>query len=320
MQLNVPESSGLSMAQLIYDLYGLKISPNPSELEDHGCSRAPLERETALEIIDLVMVQAKKMNFKDIGKSELKTVIDAMQTAIRVPRPTSAMMINRRVINAFLKSPINPLDLYRSLKGIGDLNGTAVSNYMKFGDKGWYLLIGNLTLAKFRSQKRLTPGPMEELEMAISYFRQDLELGLEKWETWYRLAQAFDTMIEHEITWTAEKLNSKMAELISLQRNAIHSYTMAVATATRDEDASSEAADRKCELYADFACRMYASSREPFSMGAFALQDFTRHYNGETRGMYRDHPFQSMRLYSAWKFAFALFRQALGHKSGETWM
>lgn len=319
MQLEGPESSGISMAQVIYDLYGLKVCPNPAYLEDHGCPTTSLERETAFKIIDLVMAQARKLNVKDISKSELKTVIDRMQQAIGVPKHTAAMVLNRRVIAAFLKSPINPVDLYRSLQGIGDLSGTAVKNHSFIGDKGWYLLMGHIALAKFRSQKRLFPGPLDDLEIASSFFRQDLELGLEKWETWYRLAQVFDATIEEGTTWTAEKLNSKMAELVALQRNAIHCYTRAIAAANRDEGASGEAADKMSELYADFACRIYASSREPFSMEAFALQDFTKPYNGEARGMYKGNPFRSMKVYSAWKFASVLFQRALGHKSG-SWM
>lgn len=319
MQLRGPESSSISMAQVIYDLYGLRVCSNPAYLEDHGCPTTPLERETAFKIIDLVMVQARKLNVKDISKSELKPVIDRMQQAIGVPKHTAAMVLNRRVIAAFLKSPINPVDLYRSLQGIGDLSGTAVKNHSFIGDKGWYLLMGHIALAKFRSQKRLFPGPLDDLEIASSFFRQDLELGLEKWETWYRLAQVFDVTIEEDTTWTAEKLNSKMTELVSLQRNAIHCYTRAIAAANRDEDASAEAADKMSELYADFACRIYASSREPFSMDAFALQDFTKHYNGEARGMYKGHPFRNMKVYSAWKFASVLFQRALGHKSG-SWM
>ena len=319
MQFEGPESSGISMAQVIYDLYGLKVCSNPADLEDHGCPTTPLEREIAFKIIDPIMVQARKLNIKDISKSELKTVIDRMQQAIGVPKHTAAMVMNRRVIAAFLKSPINPVDQYRSLQGIGDLSGTAVKNHSFIGDKGWYLLMGHIALAKFRSQKRLFPGPLDDLEIASSFFRQDLELGLEKWETWYRLAQVFDATIEEGTTWTAEKLNNKMTELVSLQRNAIHCYTRAIAAANRDEDASGEAADKMSELYADFACRIYASSREPFSMEAFALQDFTKHYNGEARGMYKGHPFQNMKVYSAWKFASVLFQRALGHKSG-SWM
>lgn len=321
LHLGVSETSDLIMAQLIYDLYGLKMCPNPADLDDHGCPPGPLERETALEMIGPVMAQAKKMNIKDVGRSELKGVIDAIQDVIRIPtKPTSAMILNRRIMVALLRSPINPVNLYRALRGIGSLNGTRVRNHSRFGDKGWYVLIGSLLLAKFRSQKRLMQGPVLELEVAMTYFRQDIELGLETWETWYRLAQVLDSMIDDEVTWTAERLNKKMGEIITLQRHAIHCYTMALAAATRDEAASSDAADQICELYADFAWRMYVSSREPFSMDVFALQEFTKHYNGETRGMYQDHPFQSMRLYAVWKFASVLFHRALSHKSGKTWV
>jgi hypothetical protein len=319
VQLEPHERSGIGMAQVVYDLYGLKVCSNPSDLEDHGCPPVDLEREAADEIMDLVMVQAKKTAIKDIGKSELKFVLDKMQHAIKVPKLIGAMVFNKRIITAFLKSPINPVNLYRSLQGIGGLNGSLDKRFLAVGEKGWYLLLGHLSLARFRSQKRLFPGPVDELEIANAYFRQDLELGLEKWETWYRLAQVFDAMIEEDTTWTAEKLNSKMTELISLQRNAIHCYTMATAIATRNEDASFEAADKISDLYADFASRIYASSREPFSMKAFSLQDFPKYYNGEVRGMYQGRPFRDMQLYSAWRFASVLFKRALGHKS-ESWM
>lgn len=319
IQLEPDESSGIEMAQVIYDLYGLKVCSNPSDLEDHGCPLVDLERESAFEIMEIVMIQAKKTAIKDIGKSELKVVLDKMQHAIKVPKLSGAMAFNKRIITAFLKSPIDPVDLYRSLRGIGGLSGSSDKKFLILGEKGWYLLLGHLSLARFRSQKRLFPGPVDELEIANAYFRQDLELGLEKWETWYRLAQVFDAMIEEDTTWTAEKLNGKMTELISLQRNAIHCYTMATAIATRIGDVSFEAADKISELYADFACRIYASSREPFSMKAFGLRDFPKHYNGEARGMYKDDPFRDMPLYSAWRFASVLFRRALGHKS-ESWM
>lgn len=318
-QLGLSATYETDMAQVIYDLYGLKLCSQGAILEEHGCPPAPLDCKAAMEIMDLVMIQVNKFSVKDLGKSELRSTIEKMQDAIKVPKPTPEMMFNRRIINNFLKSPINPVDLYRSLRGIGSLNGTAANYFSDVCEKGWYFLLGHLTLTRFRSQKRLSAGPIDDLEIAIAFFKQELELGLEKWESWYRLAQAFDAKIEEDLTWTAEKLNNNMRELIILQRNAIHCYAMAVAIASQNADATFETVEKISELYSDFAMRVYSSSREPLSMNAFGLQDYKKHYNGELTGMYESHPFKPLQLYPAWKFVCALLRRASIHKS-ESWM
>lgn len=320
LRLDHSGNSANDMAQLVLDLYGLKICPTLADLADHACPSAPLDRDTAIEILDLVMVQVNRINLKDLFKSELKPTIDKMQQAIKMPKPITATTFNRRLINNFLKSPINPMDLYRSLQGLGDLCGAKVSNESSvIADKGWYFLLGHLALAKFRSAKRSSAGPTDDLDIASAFFKEDLELGVEKWETWFRLAQVFDAKIEEDTAWTAEKLNSNMEELRILQRNAIHCYTMALAIATRSADANFDTASKISDLYTDFATRIYASSREPFSMEAFSLGDFPKHFNGEKKGMYKDRPFRDLRLYPAWKFASTLLRRASIHKS-QSWM
>ena len=308
------------IAQLVFDLYGVKIGPALADLADHACPPVALDRDTAVEILDLVMVQVNRVNLKDLSKSELKPTIDKMQQAIRVPKPIAATTFNRRLINNFLKSPINPMDLYRSLRGLGDLCGAPVKNEgSAIADKGWYFLLGHLALAKFRSAKRSSAGPTDDLDLASAFFKEDLELGTEKWETWFRLAQVFDAKIEEDTAWTADKLNSNMEELKLLQRNAINCYTMALAIATRSADATFDTASKISDLYTDFATRIYASSREPFSMEAFNLGRFAKHFNGEKKGMYKDRPFRDLRLYPAWKFSCILLRRASVHKS-QSWM
>lgn len=313
------DPSGESIAQVIFDLHGLKLCPNLADLEDHGCIPQPPDRETSIQILDTVMIEVSRMNMKDLGKSELRSTIEKMQLAMKMPKETIASHFNKRVITAYLQSPINPMDLYRSLQGIGGLSGASVSKEEStVADKGWYFLLGQLALAKFRSARRTSPGPTEDLDNATEFFKQDLELGLEKWETWYRLAQVFDARIEEHITWTADKLNNDREDLNALQRSAIHCYTLAVATATRSAEPSFETASKISDLYADFATRIYASSREPFSMEVFGLSK-TKYFNGQKIGMYKDSPFKEMPLYASWKFACTCLRRASVHRS-HNWM
>lgn len=320
LRLDISGSSEYDMAQLVFDLYGLKICPTFTDLADHACPSATLDRDAAIELLDLVMIQVNRIKLKDLFKSDLKWTIDKMQQVIKMPKTNTSTIFNRRLINSFLKSPINPMNLYRSLQGLGDLCGVSVKTESSaIAEKGWYFLLGHLALVKFRSAKRSSAGPTDDLDIASAFFKEDLEQGVEKWETWFRLAQVYDTKIEENTAWTAEKLNSNLEELKLLQRNAINCYTMAVAIATRSADASFDTASKISDLYTDFATRIYASSREPFSMEAFSLGDFPKHFNGEKKGMYKERPFRDLRLYPAWKFAATLLRRASVHRS-QRWM
>ena len=301
-------------AQIIFDLHGIKILPNWWGLRYHGCNPDPLDRDVALELLEFVIVHANRMSIRDLAKSELRGAIDKIQSAIKLYIPISDTTFNKRSISAYLKRPVNPLDMYRSFRGVIDIISIEVRNESTaVADKGWYFLLGQLSLAKFRAQNRTIAGPLDDLDNAMIYFRQDLELGMEKWETWYRLAQVYDVKIEEHTKWNASKLTTAMEELKALQRNSIHCYTMAVSTAART-DASLEDVGKMPELYYDFALRIYASSREPFSMRAFGLEDFERHYNNLHAGMYKGRPFKGLYLYSAWDFAKVLLQRAVARK------
>lgn len=307
--------SEIEGAQIILDSYGMKICPGSKEIEDHGCPAETLYRSDAVGIMDRILIQANKLNIRDLIKSELRNALEKTQQAIRVPKNTFAVLHNRRVLDKFLRSPVNPLDLYRALQGIGELHfqQTHGESFL-IAEKGWYFLQGHVALAKFRSQKRTNPGGSDELDFALKFFQHDLEQGYEKWETWYRIAQVYDAKLEEATIWTAEKLNDNMEDVVTLQRNAIHCYTMAIATAERCAEPTLDMFQKVADMYSDFGIRLYASSREPFSMEAMGVEKFTKHFNAGRLGTYQGKPFKPMDLYGTWKFASRLLRRALVHK------
>ena len=305
------------MPQVVFDLYGLKISSTPADMQDHSCEPMELDRSMALDILDLVLLHVDRLSIKDLLKNDLRFAVDKMQSVIRVPKAThgSARSFNKRLMIAYLRSPVSPVALFRSIRGIGELCSTSArTEGYDVAAKGWYFLLGHIALTKFRSQKRITAGSMEDLENAKMFFRQDLEFDTERWETWYRLAQTFDTQIDEYTTWTADKLENDKDGLVEIQRMAILCYIMAVAAAKRSEKYSMEDYNNMASLYADFGIRLYASTREPFNARAFALYDFKKKFNGTTRGMYDDLPFKPVPIYSAWKFAGGLLKQAAQQK------
>ncbi|GAD96749.1 histone transcription regulator 3 [Paecilomyces variotii No. 5] len=320
LTLQTEDNYDSDISQVLFDLHGVKLSAYDGTT-DHGCPAEKLDRATAIMMIDFIMAQANRMSIKDLSKSELKPTIEKMQQSIGMTKSSPPLSFNRRVVSAYLKSPINPSHLFRAVQGIGELSMIVVpTESAKIAQKGWYFLLGHAALTKFRSQKRLNPVPTSDLDDAITYFRQDLEHGSGRWESWYRLAQTYDTKLEEDITWSADKINNNRTDLVTLQRNAIHCYAMAVATAIQTAEPTPENRAILSDLYTDFGIRMYSSSREPFSMGAFSLADYTRHFSKEeTQQMYKGQPFKEMRLYSVWNFASYLLRRAMADKP-KRWM
>lgn len=298
------------LSQLYFDLYGLKFL---ADVEDHRCPPQTLERETAISIVNFVMVLIKRIPLRDLPKSDLKIAIDFVQSSInRAYKPPIALELNERILSSFLTGPIDQEELLRCCKGIGQLSiAPARIETYDLADKGWYFIHGFCCLTKFRSQKRTSPGPTDDLDSAVSCFLQEIKHGVERWETWYRLAQAYDILIDEDISWSSEKLTKSRDALSMLQRKAIHAYSMAISFAVSAADLSPQAEDAIAELYLDFGRRLYASSREPLSMEAFDLTNFARHFSSSSFTMYKAKPFKEMDVYSAWTLASHVLDQSL---------
>ncbi|KAI9678770.1 MAG: Histone transcription regulator 3 [Caeruleum heppii] len=300
--------------QILYDLHGLRLASGNLFPEEHGCSSEPLDRPTATRIVPLVMSLMQHVTIKDIQKPEYKTVMEKMQQAVGLPTLEPTVAYNRRVLDHYFESSINPLELYGCMKGRNELSGVTVpADISRVASTGWYYHLGTTALARFKSQKRVGPGAAEDLDDAARFLTIDLLLGLDRWESWYRLAQVFDLMLEEEVLWTADKLNKERNELRTLQRKAIKCYTMAISSAIRWAEQTSKTLAILSDLYTDFGSRIYASSRPPFRMEVFGVKEFQRHFSG-SGGMYIRHSHQELSVQKAWQFAAALFRRALVEK------
>lgn len=300
--------------QVLFDLYGIRLGGGAYELGDHGCPTEALDRRTAFSIADMVIGLANQMSIKDLLKSELRPTIEKLQQVIGAAKVTPQMQHNMRNYTDYLKISINPLRMVQALRGQVTVDSLPVNSpESPLADRGWYFLLGMMALTKFRAQKKVAPGATDDLKVAATFFRLQLQFTSEEWETWYRLAQCFDAELEEEVLWTADKLNLNRAPLIQLQRSAIHCYIMAASTAMRSADSSLQTSSKISDMYHDFGQRVYASSREPFAMEAFYLDDFQRHFSG-TFGMYKKFAHPELSRHKAWKYAAGLFTRALKEK------
>jgi hypothetical protein len=314
LNIETQEDCEFDIAQVLFDLHGFKFS-NQLGISDHSCPTEKPNSQSAAMMIDFVLMQVNRLNIKDLSRSDLKTTIEKVQQAIG-PVKNSSLSFNKRILSGYLKSAINPSEMLRLVQGVGGLalRSVTIPN-AESAKKGWYFLLGHTALTKFRSQKRLNAGPTIDLDDAIGYFRLDLEYATERWETWYRLAQTYDSKLDEEITWSADKIANGKGELTTIQRSAIHCYAMAVAGALRTPEDDLKSRAIISDLFTDFGTRLYASSREPLNMAAFSLEDIERHFSDfDSQKVYTGKPFKEMRVYSVWSLAGYMFRRAMVDK------
>ncbi|KAG9192706.1 hypothetical protein G6011_11440 [Alternaria panax] len=315
-------SHATELCQVLNDLYGLKLFVDPLECQTFQTTTDVLDKKTAFSILSFTMSQAAKVDLKDLPKHEIKGTIEKVHAALGRPKQNEDITFNRKVISTYFKSPVNPVALFGCLKGVGSLATKHISpEEVVAASKGWYYMMGNIALSKFRSQKRVTQGPTEDLNYAQAFFVQDLEHSIERWETWYRLAQANDTQLEEAVSWNADKMNSNSAEVVNFQRAAINCYIMAVACATRDADVTTGTQTKIAQMYTEFGNRMYASSREPFGMEAFQIRESEKRFcNLQTNAtLYKEVVFIPLHAYTAWKFASTLYKRAIKGNPNKWW-
>ena len=316
LRMTIWKGRNLELLQILYDLYGLRIGNG--ELPDHRCQPEVIDRRTVVMNLTFISPLFKKVKVKDLSKPEYKAALDKIQDVLgptRVSGPNSPMMFNLRIYNRFMKTSIHPRDIYNCIRGLCELPGVQIpAGRSAIADTGWYFFLGSTALVRFRSQKRTSAGSRDDLDAAHSFLKLDLQYHLESWETWYRLAQTFDTTIDEDVLWSADKLNNAREQINLLQRSAIHCYTMAVSNAMQQMDSTPEMAKKLSDLYTDFGIRVYASSRPPFNMEPFSVEDFQRPFSGDR--VYDDKPHPELSHFNAWRFANHLFDKALVDRPG----
>ncbi|KAF2086702.1 hypothetical protein K490DRAFT_74303 [Saccharata proteae CBS 121410] len=311
-----------TICQVLYDLYGINCFTNLAERQSYNEDTDILDSKTALKLIDFVMYQTKKINFKDLHKTNLGQTVDMVHGHLARTKPSGVedLALNRAKYLSYIKAPINPLDLYRCVHGVGSLSTKPVpASSARIASKGWHFLMGSIVLNRFEAQnaKRQSPIPTEDLNIATAFFGQDIEYDSERWETWYNLAKAYDYQVDELVAWSAEKVNKQDPELVQYQRFAIRCYTMAVATAVRNADHTSEVQFKLAKLYADFGKRMYASSRAPLSMQAFLFKESEEKFLSRAE-VEKSPPFSPLSPYKAWKFASGLLKRSIS-RSPDYW-
>lgn len=302
------------LGQVLYDLHGLKLGVGMWEVEDHECPPEKLEKRNTIHLVERITILAGRMPLKELLKSDLKATIERMQQTMGQTKTTPQTIHNLRNFTEFLKRPIHPLRLIEARKGNVMVDAVSINNTESaIAKHGWFFLLGLIALTKFKGvdlNRRQTPGATDDLRMAATYMRMQLQYTPGRWDAWFRLAECFDYELDEAVLWTADKMNKDRAELVKLQRSAIHCYTLALSN-SRGVDPEGDDSGTLHDLYYKFGMRLYASSREPFAMEAFHNADQKR-FSLAYLGSWTNQPtaYPEVTEIRAWKYAAWLFRKA----------
>ncbi|KAK6337757.1 Histone transcription regulator 3 [Orbilia brochopaga] len=320
------QGSEPELVQCLKCLYNFDVSLDLFDLADHKTDCIKLDRDTALKIFPFVMVLAEKKKSAQVGlKGAMKEAMQTLVDVIGIPSDRDKdVAYNTKMLDETINAPINPLTFYAAFRGGSTPNFVSIrSDYAKVAEKGFFFEYGMSLFIRYKFAKKAQNQDVDDVADVVKYLRYNLVCGnFQAWEPWYRLGQSYEFKFEDDVTYGAEKINTKRDELVALERKILQCYSMALGLVMQDEepdDADEEEAEErlanKCQLYIDFAMQIYSAVRPPLEREAFLVDGYERYCSG-AEGVFTQRAHGDVSLESALKFAIMLFKRAI--KEGST--
>ncbi|KAJ6258486.1 LOW QUALITY PROTEIN: hypothetical protein Dda_6528 [Drechslerella dactyloides] len=323
------QGSEPELVQCLKCLHNFDVAMDLYDLADHKTDSIKLDRDTALKVFPFVMVLAEKKKSAQVGlKGAMKEAMQTLVDVIGIPSERDKdVAYNTKMLDETINAPINPLPFYAAYRGGSTPNFVSIrSDYAKVAEKGFFFEYGMSLFTRYRFAKKAQNQDVDDVVDVVKYLRYNLVCGnFQAWEPWYRLGQSYEFQFEDDVTYGAEKINTKRDELAALERRILQCYSMALGLVVQDDDSNTdddddeEAAEErmanKCQLYIDFAMQIYSAVRPPLEREAFLVDGYERYCSG-AEGVFTQRVHGDVSLESALKFAIMLFKRAI--KEGST--
>ena len=265
--------------QIIHCRFGLSVSLDGFETFDHKCKPKKMTIEDTIQLSKFVSTYCFKGKHPVLSppRNDIKSIIDKIVDVVGDPdlaNPTVAK--NRSILDSYLrKTNISLQFVINSFQGKSDLNfekpdvpGIEVS------ENGLYYIEGLIGLHFFKVRRRTMQSRAAELDYVLKMLENDILCGCNRFETWVALGQTYSFLVEDDLIWTADKLNSvERKQLTSLtQKKALLCYFMAICVhigASEEEKARHKLVVPI--LWEAFAKELYGTWMEPMNKKAFHI-------------------------------------------------
>lgn len=303
----------LEIFQLVHCKYHLLLTTDYFEPYDHNTLHDNVDRNSALELTGIFLKLAlgkKDRSFSNI-KSDLKLVLDAFYEAIGDPNMKYEKIARSdAVIETFLDSSLNAQIFHEAFYGLLNINLSKTNlDIQEVANAGLYYAQGAMALSLFKIRKRSQQGRSAELDFVIKMFKADLLCGTNRLESWILLGQSYSFLVEDDLIWTSDKLNSDKKNNTAIsQKKALLCYLMAVNTcAHMDECELKDSSKMVSLLWTLFSKELYSSCMKPMDKLCYKLST-TPKLLSSPNGFYETHFEKPMRDFMIQKIVLLAFR------------
>lgn len=140
------------------------------------------------------------------------------------------------------------------------------------GESGLYFMEAVMMLSLYKIKKKASQSRTVELMKVMQLAKSDLLYGSRRVESWIILAQSYGLLVEDDLLWTSDKLNSIDRKVVTanVQKKSLICYLMAVNYLTiRTSEGFQPPKDLVSLLFNLLTKELYSACRAPMAMIAF---------------------------------------------------
>lgn len=263
--------------QCIHCRYSLPVSVDGYETSNHKCHPAKMTMYDAVELSKFISNYCfqKKNTVNSAPKSDIKAIVDKIIDVVGELKLSEPILKkNDRILKQYLfNSSIDFQFITQIFKGNYTLNFTTPDiSALPVAQNGLFFIEGLNGLNYFKFRKKTMQSRIAELDYVVQMFTNDIICNCNRFESWVSLGQAFTFLVEDDLLWTADKLNSvERKQMIAMtQKKSLLSYFMAINIyfkMTEDERKSNELVAGT--LWKSFSKDLYSSWVEPMNKKLF---------------------------------------------------
>lgn len=265
--------------QIIHCRFGLSLSFDGFETFDHKCKPKKLTIDDSIQLSKFVSTYCfrDKHPVTSSPRNDIKNIIDKIVDVVDTTSMKDANFLsNEKIYKDYLDNTKIDLKLI-----IDMFNGKFQLQFhspkvtgIKIAENGLYYLEGLIGLHFFKIRRRTIQSRASELDIVLKMFENDISFGCNRFETWVALGQTYSYLVEDDLMWTADKLNSfERKQSTSLtQKKALLCYLMAISIYfNSDANEKLRCKPVLLSLWESFAKELYCSWMEPLNKKAFHI-------------------------------------------------
>ena len=287
--VGLPEKPDQELAQLLSCRFHYKVKINDRFPVDHYTNKCgELDKSSAKELAAFILPLCFRHSpLLRAPRNDTKQVIDDLFEIIGEADIESdpGLVSNNVMLEKFLdNTEIDSRFVKKAFYGLHNLDFVTPQTDGTIVHGGIYYLEAVLMFNSYKIRKKSAQSRTVELERIIRLLKDDLIFGTKRIESWILLGQAYGFIVEDDLIWTSDKLNTidRKVQTANLQRKSLLSYMIAINMITRENENMESLKSIVSVLTNSFAKEFYSALRSPMDMialKAYSGSKFVRRHN-----------------------------------------